>query len=259
MKEKSFVIDGKNKLKIEEYIEGEFKGAEYSSLDIQKTPLGTKLIIHANRPGVVIGKSGARIRELTETVRDRFKIENPLIEIDEHINSSFDAKIAASQLASALERGLNFRKSCHDLIKRVMRAGALGIELRVTGKIQSQRSKSWLLKEGFVIHSGEPAEVCVKKGYATASLKPGEVGVKVRIIPPDLVLPDKIIIRKEEKAAIEEIPEDIERALVEKKAVVEEVKESKPKKAAKEKTEKPVESEKKEAKIKPVEKPAKTE
>ena len=67
--EKLFVKEGIKESEVEEFLQEKFERAGYSHTEIQRTPLGTRIIVYANRPGLVIGRSGRRIDELAEEVR----------------------------------------------------------------------------------------------------------------------------------------------------------------------------------------------
>ena len=89
----------------------------------------------------------------------------------------------------------------------VMSSGALGIEILISGKIPSTRAKRWRFYQGYLKKCGEISVSGVQTSYAKAQLKTGIIGVQVRIMPPDLKLPDDIEILKEKKEIIEEVKE----------------------------------------------------
>ena len=179
---------------IDEYLEKELRRAGYGGLDIKKTPLGTKVVIFAERPGFVIGRGGRKIRELTRILERRFNLENPQIEVEEIKNSYFNAKVQATRLAQALERGVHFRRAAYAAIRAIMNNGARGVEIRISGKLTGERAKSVRFYQGYIAKVGNPAETLVSRGYAQALLKLGVLGVKVSIMPPDARLPDEIEI-----------------------------------------------------------------
>lgn len=200
--EKLFVKEGIRELQLEEYLRDRFERAGYSHTEIQRTPLGTRIIVFVNRPGVVIGKSGRKINELTEDVKVKFGMENPLVDVKEVDNPLLDANIVAKRIARALEKGINFKKVCNFYLDEVTGAGAIGVSIRVAGKLAgSERSRFQKFRRGFVAHSGDYAEKLVDKGFAKGAMKPGMVGVQVRIMTE---MPEEVRI----KAA----PEDAEAA-----------------------------------------------
>jgi ribosomal protein S3 len=93
-------------------------------------------------------------------------------------------------------------------MENVMSAGALGVEIIVSGKIPSSRAKSWRFYSGYLKKCGNISIVGVDKAHVQAKLKTGVVGIKVSIMPPGTDLPDKIELIEEKEEKIEEIKED---------------------------------------------------
>jgi len=194
--ERYFIKEGVKEMLIDEYLEKELRRAGYGGIDIKKTPLGTKVIIFAASPGYVIGRGGRRIRELTRILERQFGLENPQIEVEEIKNPYLNAKVQAVRLAQALERGIHFRRAAYSAIRAIMRNGARGVEIRLSGKLTGERAKSVRFYQGYLAKVGNPAETLVSKGYAQALLKLGVIGVKVAIMPPDARLPDEIEVKE---------------------------------------------------------------
>jgi len=181
--EKTFVKEGIKESEIEKYFRKKFDKAGYSHIEIQRTPLGTRIMIFAHKPGLVVGRSGRKIDEITEDVKQRFGFENPLIDVREVENPFLDANIVSSMVAKALEGGTNFKKVANYYLDEVMHAGAVGIQIKVGGKLMgAERSRFQKFKKGFIKHSGNYAETIVDTGYAQAKIRPGIIGIQVRIM-----------------------------------------------------------------------------
>lgn len=181
--EKLFVKEGIKEAQLEAYLQNRFDRAGYSHTEIQRTPMGTRVIVFVHRPGLVIGKSGKRIQELTQELKAEFGIDNPLIDVKEVENPLMDPSIVAKRIAKALEKGIQFKKVCNFYLEEVMSSGAIGISIRVAGKLAgSERSRFQKFRKGFIAHSGDYAEKLVAKGFTTAMLKPGLVGIQVKIM-----------------------------------------------------------------------------
>ncbi len=203
MIERKFVAQKIKEYEIEEYLSDSLDNVGLSHTKMVKTPLGEKIIIYTSRPGLVVGRKGQNIKLLTKNLKKRFQLENPQIEISEIENPNLDAKIVAERIVDSLERfGLEkFKAIGHKVMSDVMNSGALGIEIIISGKVPSDRAKSWRFYQGYLKKCGEIAIEGVRKANLQAQLKTGVIGVKVSIMPPDLKLPDDIsIIDKEEKA-----------------------------------------------------------
>jgi small subunit ribosomal protein S3 len=181
--EKLFVKEGIKESEVEKYLAKKFEKAGYSHTEIQRTPLGTRIIVYAHKPGLIIGKSGKRINEITEEIQKKFNFENPLVDVKEVEQPFLDAQIVAQRIARALEKGINFKKVANYYLDKVLEAGATGVQIKVAGKLAGvERSRFQKFKKGFVAFSGDYAETLVDKGEAQANIKPGIVGVQVRIM-----------------------------------------------------------------------------
>lgn len=181
--EKLFVKEGIKEAEVEEFLAKKFEKAGYSHTEIQRTPLGTRIIVYAHKPGLVIGRSGKRIYEMTDEIKAKFGFENPLVDVKEVDNPMLDAKIVSQRIARALESGINFKKVANFYLDKVMEAGATGIAIKVAGKLAgSERSRFQKFKKGFVAYSGDYAQTLVDKGYAQANIKPGMIGIQVKIM-----------------------------------------------------------------------------
>ncbi len=189
-----FIERGIRRAEIDEYLANELKRAGYGKVDIQKTALGTRVIIHAARPGIVIGRRGRTVRDLTEALESKFALENPQIEVNEIEKPELNARVMASRIASALERGIHFRRAAYSVLRRVMGAGAKGVEITVSGKLTSQRARYQKFRDGFISKTGEPSVQFVDKAVAHALSKPGITGIQVKIMLPNSRLPDDIEI-----------------------------------------------------------------
>lgn len=248
MIERDFVAQRMKEYLIQEHISNTLLNVGHSHTKMQKTPLGEKIVIYASRPGLVVGRKGQNIKSLTIDLKKKFNLENPQIEISEVEDIHLDAKIVAEMIASSLERfGSNkFKGVGHKTMGESMNAGALGIEILISGKIPSSRARRWRFYQGYLKKSGDISLVGVRRAYSIAQLKSGIVGIQVSIMPPDLELPDSLKLR-----------EDVEEVIEERPSKEEEKEETKEEKKTGERIEK--EAEKKEEKTKTEEKKKKEE
>ena len=188
--EQQFIENGLQRTQIDEFFQDELGRAGYGGMDIAKTPMGTQIVLKAEKPGMVIGKGGKNIRKITDTLENDFGLEDPQVDVQEVEEPDLNARIVADRLANALERGWYFRKAGHTTIDRIMEAGALGAEIVLSGKVTGARSRVEKFNRGYIKHNGEPAEEIVDHGVGTAVMKLGTIGVQVKIIPPGADLPD---------------------------------------------------------------------
>lgn len=201
--QRKFVREAVNRLMIREYLEKETERAGFGGIQIQRTPMGTRVSILAERPGMVIGRKGSTINALTEALSKRFKVENPQIEVVEAgRDANLNAQIMAIKLAEALERGWHFRRAGHSTVQRVMGAGAKGCQVIIAGKLTGQRHRTEKFQQGHLKYCGDTVDQVMDVGFAVCKKKLGVMGCTVRIMRPDALLPDNITIREPGAAAV---------------------------------------------------------
>ncbi len=198
MEEKNISKFKKNEFSIREYVRNSLGKGKISKVKIEYAPMGEKIIISTSKPGLVIGRGGEKIEELTRILKRKFGLENLHIEIDEIKKPEFDAQLMADEIALSLERfgPLRFKVISYRALQRIMSAGALGVEIRLSGKLPGARAKTWRFAQGYLKKTGDPAKV-VDRAQATAQTKPGIVGIKMSILSPEAILIDRIIIDEE--------------------------------------------------------------
>jgi small subunit ribosomal protein S3 len=234
MIERKFIKEAVKRLMVSEYIKKELEKAGIVDIDIQRTTLSTRIGIVAERPGLVIGKKGKSIKDLSESIQKNLGIENPQIEVADVSSPSTEPKVIARWIKRMLERGMKPRRIIKRAVERVMEGGATGVEIIVKGTPskgsiarKDRAFAGYLKKSGNVVHS-------ILEAKEQALLKQGVMGVTVRIVPADIVFPDKVrsyeeFDKEETKKLDEESKAEEEKEIAEKlkkaakKAGVEEV------------------------------------
>jgi small subunit ribosomal protein S3 len=191
---KYFVTESLKRTEIDEFLQNKLEKAGYGGVSISKTPLGTHIVIYAMRPGLVIGRGGETIRELSSILEGKFNVSNPQISVSEIEIPELNAYVVASKLASALQRGVHFRRAGFWALNQVIEAGALGAEIIISGKLRTERARYEKFKAGYLPKCGDPPQKYMRKAEVHVQLKPGMFGIRVRIMPPDAQFPDKIKI-----------------------------------------------------------------
>jgi len=200
---KHFITDSIKKTEIDEFLQKKLERAGYGGVTISKTPLGTHIVVYAMRPGLVIGRGGETIRELASILEEKFKVSNPQISVSEIEIPELNAYVVASRVAGALQRGVHFRRAGFWSLNQVMEAGALGAEIVISGKLRTERARYEKFKAGYLVKCGDPSIKYMQRAEVHVQLKPGIFGVRVKIMPPDAVFPDKIKI-------VEKLPPELE-------------------------------------------------
>ena len=197
MIERRFVKEGISRSKLNAYLKNKLRKAGYVGVKIQKTPIMTRLAIRVERPGLVIGRKGSTIKELTDTIEKDFGMDNVQIKVDEVNVPELDAAIMARRIAASLEKGMNFRRIMHWTLEKIMAAGAIGAEIRLAGKLVGKggKAKTERISAGYLKKAGDSAKK-VDLAQTQAIRKAGTIGITVRIVPPTVVFPDKVDISK---------------------------------------------------------------
>tara|TARA_Y100000034_G_scaffold136978_1_gene217875 strand:+ start:28885 stop:29616 length:732 start_codon:yes stop_codon:yes gene_type:complete len=219
MIERKFLSQKIKEKQIQDYITSQLSRASHSKVEIKRTPLGERIIIYTSRPGLIVGRKGENITKLTTALKTVFHMSNPQIEIGEIDNINLDPHSIADRIAYTLERygPRRFKFTGYNTLSTIMQSGAMGAEIIIGGAgVPGARSKSWRFSAGYLKKSGDIADHKVLNAQTTAHLKRASVGIKVSIMPSDIILPDKIVFKNIEEIKVEEIK-------------VEEIKEEKPK------------------------------
>ncbi len=197
MIERTFIKKNFNKMDLENYLEKKLDRAGFSHLEIIKTPLVTRIVLHVAKPGLAIGKSGATIKELTEKIATDFNIDNPQIEIQEIKNPNLNAKILVNKMASMIDKGYAWRSVAFRMIRDIMGSGAQGVELVFKGALggKGARKRKQRIALGYMKKIGDQAKY-VDRAKAPSNPKCGAIGIKLSIIHPEVVFPDKIDVNK---------------------------------------------------------------
>ncbi|UCG04399.1 MAG: 30S ribosomal protein S3 [Candidatus Heimdallarchaeota archaeon] len=201
-------------VQVSEFLNEELQLAGQGKVEIHKTPMGHRVVIHAVRLGMVIGRRGRNVRKITEMLEHLYGLETPQLEIKDLENPRLNSRVMAGRLISQIQKGFHFRRAGYALVRRIMSAEARGCEITIKGKLTSQRARSEVFREGFVAKCGEPSKKYVEDTVMEVTLKQGVIGVHVKIMQPDAVLPDDAVLipnvfgKPEEEEVIEEEEEE---------------------------------------------------
>lgn len=194
MIERKIVGDRFLEFKIDTYIRNYLKDVPIASVSYEKVPQGEKVTVHTTAPGLVIGREGSNIKQLTIDLKENFGLENPQIKIGEvnerYLSAPIVAKIISNNLASFGPQ--KFKLTAFKAIQNIMVSGAMGCEIRITGKIPSARAKSWRFFRGYLKKSGFVSDYVIDSAIDNITLKSGVVGIKVKIMGANTPLPDKV-------------------------------------------------------------------
>ncbi len=187
---------------IQDYIRTNLASKHYGKIEVTKTPLGEKIIVHTTRPGFVVGRAGENISRLTRDLKSQFSMENPQIEVSEIEDPFLNPQSIAERIVGSFERfgPKRFKSIGYRSLQDIMNAGAVGAEIVISGRgVPSSRSKTWRFSAGHLKKSGDIAENHLLKNISVVHLKSGAIGIKVSILTPDTKLPDDIKFKGEDE------------------------------------------------------------
>ena len=196
---------GERKL-VKEFLMKNTKRSGFGGVDIKRTPNGTEVTVHAERPGLVIGRKGKIIKELESRLKSEFELFDPQLKVEEikSAESTANAQVMAEKIASALERGWYYRRAGNSAAENIMTAGARGVIVTLAGKLTGSRNRTQKFIKGHVKYCGETALLHMDKGYSVAVKKLGTIGVTVEIMRANTRLPHEITIFSNEELLIRE-------------------------------------------------------
>jgi small subunit ribosomal protein S3 len=172
-------------MELDEYLSATLKEAGYGGADVQKTPIGTRITLYVTRPGLVIGRKGVGIKDVTSKLETKFGLTNPQISVMEVQVPELNPKIMCNRIAQLIERGTAFRRACLWTINTISNAGALGVEVTVSGKLRSERAHFEKHAVGVIPKSGDVSDKVVKVGITHVLSKMGLMGIQLRIALKD--------------------------------------------------------------------------
>jgi len=175
---------------LKDYLREKIKDAGFSDVEISKTPTGTRIALHVTRPGIVIGRKGVGIRELTEILGTKFGLKNPQISVTEIPKPELSPSVMCNRLASHIERGTAFRRATMWTLQQIMENGAMGVQITVSGKLRGDRSAFEKHSLGILPRAGHHADVIVSEDIAHVKTPMGLIGIRIRIADKEKLIPE---------------------------------------------------------------------
>jgi len=187
---KNVLKDNYNMMLLKDYLREKIKDAGFSDVEISKTPTGTRIVLHVTRPGIVIGRKGSGIRELTEKLGSEFGLKNPQISVSEIPKPELAPSVMCNRLASHIERGTAFRRATMWTLQQIMEGGAMGVQITISGKLRGDRSAFEKHSLGVLPRAGHHADVIVAEDIAHVRTPMGLIGIRIRIASKEKVIPE---------------------------------------------------------------------
>ena len=205
---KNVIKDNYNMMLLKEYLREKIKDAGFSHAEISKTPTGTRVALHVTRPGIVIGRKGTSIRELTEKLGEEFGLKNPQISVIEIPKPELSPNVMCNRMASHIERGTAFRRATMWTLQQIMNSGAMGVQITISGKLRGDRSAFEKHTAGILPRAGHHADIIVAEDIAHVKTAMGLIGIKIRIARKEKVVPEFEL--KEEKTKKVDVKQEVD-------------------------------------------------
>ena len=187
---KNVIKDNYNMMQLRDYLRSKIKDAGFSNVEVSKTPTGTRVVLHVTRPGIVIGRKGTGIKELTDKLETEYGLKNPQIAVEEISKPELSPEVMCNRMASHLERGTAFRRATMWTIQQIMEGGAMGTEITISGKLRGDRSAFEKHSQGILPRAGHHADVIVSEDIAHVETPMGLIGVRIRIARKERLIPE---------------------------------------------------------------------
>ena len=202
---KNVIKDNYNMMLLKDYLKEKIKDAGFQNVEVSKTPTGTRVVLHVTRPGIVIGRKGTGIKELTEKLESDYGLKNPQIAVEEITKPELSPEVMCNRMASHLERGTAFRRATMWTIQQIMEGGAMGTEITISGKLRGDRSAFEKHSQGILPRAGHHADVIVSEDIAHVETPMGLIGVRIRIAKKEKLIPEFELKGKTQAQKDEEI------------------------------------------------------
>ena len=203
---KNVIKDNYNMMLLNDFLREEISEAGFNKVEISKTPTGTKIVLYVTRPGIVIGRKGAGIKQLTEKIETDFGYKNPQISVEEITKPELSPSVMCNRMAAHIERGTAFRRATMWTMNRIMESGAIGVQITISGKLRGDRSAFEKHVQGVLPRAGEYAKNVVSEDIVHVKTKMGLIGIRIRIANKEKIVPE-FKIEETSKPEIEETKE----------------------------------------------------
>tara|TARA_B100002003_G_scaffold90180_1_gene84234 strand:- start:512 stop:1234 length:723 start_codon:yes stop_codon:yes gene_type:complete len=187
---KNVIKDNYNMMLLNDFLREEIKEAGFHEVEVSKTPSGTRITLHVTRPGIVIGRKGVGIKQLTEKIETDFGFKNPQISVEEVLNAELSPSVMCNRMASHIERGTAFRRATMWTMNQIMEAGAMGVQITISGKLRGDRSAFEKHVQGILPRAGNYAKNLVSEDVVHTKTPMGLIGIKIRIARKEKLVPE---------------------------------------------------------------------
>jgi len=187
---KNVIKDNYNMMLLNDFLREEIKESGFHKVEVSKTPSGTKITLYVTRPGIVIGRKGSGIKQLTEKVGSDFGFKDPQISVEEIQKAELSPSVMCNRMASHIERGTAFRRATMWTMNQIIEAGAMGVQITISGKLRGDRSAFEEHVQGILPRAGDDAKNIVTQDIVHTKTKMGLIRIRIRITNKEKIVPE---------------------------------------------------------------------
>ena len=178
-------------IKLRGYVKRTLAHAGISKVEVERSADRVRVSIHTARPGIIIGKKGSEVDRVKEDLQKMISGKRVSLEIKEVRRAELDANLVAQNVALQLEKRISFRRAMKKTVLSSLRFGALGIKIRVSGRLGgAEIARSEWYREGRVpLHT---LRADIDYGTARANTTFGVIGVKAWVYRGDILPGDEV-------------------------------------------------------------------
>ena len=205
---KNVIKDNYNMMLLNDFLREEIKEAGFHKVEVSKTPSGTRITLYVTRPGIVIGRKGSGIKQLTENVETDFGFKNPQISVEEILKAELSPSVMCNRMAAHIERGTAFRRATMWTMNQIMEAGAMGVQITISGKLRGDRSAFEKHTQGILPRAGNYAKNIVSEDIVHTKTPMGLIGIRIRIANKEKLVPEFEIDKELKSKTLDEKTHD---------------------------------------------------
>ena len=174
---------------IRRMIKHDLNSAGVAKVEIERFPNQVQVTIHTARPGIVIGRKGAAVKDLRQKLKD-LTGKTARVEVEEITQPDANAQLIAENIAGQLERRISHSRAMKRAVLQAMRAGVKGVRIEASGRLSgSEMARNEKLWEGRVPRNMIRADL--DYGFAEALTTYGRIGIKVWVYNGE-ILPQRV-------------------------------------------------------------------
>ena len=195
---KTFAANLKEDQDVKNYLHKQYKACSISNITVERTEGKLIINIHTAKPGMIIGTKGAGIEQIKKEISKLIRpVKLLLVNVKEVKRPDLDAQLVAESIAAQLEKRVAAKRALKQAIERVMKAGAKGCKVQVSGVLTKANEKAQTEKQfrGSVpLHT---LRADIDYGETAAYTMIGKIGVKCWIYKGEILGNNRLTVKED--------------------------------------------------------------